>query len=445
NEQRIAEYFHVKQSAIKIGNIPAGEALVTYYKTVIGQFAAPEYRGVELLHLDPVKLAKTIKPNATEVKELYELSKDSYNRAETREISQIIYPNMEAAQAAYEQSLKGTTFAELLAEQNIDVANATLGVFAKDGLPNKKMADVVFDLDINKISMPVDIGLGIVLLSVSNITPADIKTFDDVKQIIEDKESLRLAIDKIYELRDDVEDEIASGATFKEVADKLSIDLTIISTLNNQLQDIEGGKVSIPAVNGLAQSIFTSEIDLDNDPLDTISGGLIWFRVVNIIETRDKKLTEVKDDVTALWQSTETDKALLAKAKELSKKGGDIDALSNTFADAIKTTTELKRGDLNVDFSAQAIKALFSVKQGEYTYIAGNVNDEKSYIVMQLKEIIAPNNQDVDNINNQIRQAMAPNLAATLIESYVENNKQVYGTAINQPLIDRIVGEQPQY
>lgn len=440
DQERIAEFFHIMPAHVEIGETPTGEALETFYKGVIAQFDAPEYRQVETLLLNPELLAKNMQVDAEEVKAQYELSKNSYNTPETRAISQIVYDDMDAAKTAYDKAQKGATFADLLADKGITDDSYELGTFAKSKLPIPQMADAAFALKLDQVSQPVDLGLGIALLQVSEITPAVTKTFADVKQSIEQSEALRLAIDKIYEMRDDVEDEIAGGATFKEIADKLEIEFRSIAAIDRSAKDMQEKAVTLPAAAGLLRGIFTTDEALDNEPLDTANGGILWYVVTKITESHNKDLSEVTDEVNALWQSQETAKALLAKAEELAAKGGDIEALSAGIADAISVASAVKRATQSVQLSPEAIAALFAVKQDAYAFVPSELNGEETYILMQLKEIINPDVIDMDEENNQILQSIAPNLAATLLESYIENNKSVYGISINQDLIDRITG-----
>lgn len=440
DEERIAEFFHLKPSDIEIGDAPSGDALDTYYKTVIEQFDAPEYRQVDMLTLDPEIISKNMVVDAEEVKAQYELSKNSYNSPETRIISQLIYDDQAAADAAYEKATDGTTFAELAAEKGITDTSYILGEFAKDGLPNQKMAEIAFLLDVDQISQPVDLGLGIALLQVSTINFAVNKTFGDMKEIIEKSEALRLAIDQVYELRDVVEDEIASGATFKEIADKLNIPFTSISSINSSSLDEDGEVVSLAQSPGLLAGIFGSEETLDNEPLDTANGGLTWYIVNKITPSHNKDLADVENEVIELWRAQQTEDALRVKAEELAKKGGDIAALSEGIADAISVASAVKRTTQSVQLSSQAIAALFKVKQGEYAFVTSQLNGENTYLIMQLTEIIAPDSVNMDEENNQILQSIAPALAATLLESYIENNKVSYGISINQDLINRVTG-----
>ena len=440
DQERIAEFFHITPSHVDIGDTPTGDDLQTYYETVIAQFDAPEYRQVETLLLNPELLAKDMIVDDEEVKAQYELSKNSYNTPETRAISQLLYDNLDDAKAAYDKIQGGTTFAELAVENGVTAAGSLLGTFSKANLPNQKMAEIAFALEVDQISEPLDLGLGIALLQVSNISPAVTKTFADVKDGIEKTEAMRLAIDKIYELRDDVEDEIAGGATFKEIADKFNIEFAAVEAIDTSSLDVDAEPVTLPAAAQLLRGIFSSDEALDNEPLDTVNGGLVWYVVSKITPRHNKDLSEVTDEVNALWQGQEIEKALLAKAEELATKGGDIGVLSEGIADAISVASAVKRSTQSVQLSSEAIAALFAVKQDAYAFVPARLNGENTYILMQLKEIINPDVADMDEENNQILQSIAPNLASTLLESYIENNKGVYGISINQDLIDRITG-----
>ncbi len=443
NQQRIAEFFYVKAKNISINKPPVGDALSSYYKTVQAQFDAPEYRQVDLLIIDPQNLAKNITVDDVTVKERYELSKNSYNSPEKRKISQLVYNTEEQAKAAYDKTQKGTTFAELAVENGVNDQSYQLGEFEKAGLPNKTMANAAFSLNKDEISKPINLGLGFGLLQVSEITETVIKGFDDVKQSIIDQEKQRLAVDKVYELRDEVEDEIAGGATFKEISEKFKIDFTSITSIDQNSKDINDNDQELPSAPALLNGIFTTDESLDNEPVDTANNGLIWYVVNKVTKSRSRTLDEVNNKVIDLWRSTQTNEALLEKVKSLAEKGGDINALSSDIGDIVKISAAVKRNVPSVQLSTSAIEALFAIKQGEYAYVATQVDGENAYILMRLSQIIDPNIEDLDGLNDQVRKQIADELALALIESYIENDKQNYGTSINQTLIDLITSGQP--
>ncbi|MCJ8322349.1 MAG: SurA N-terminal domain-containing protein [Rhizobiales bacterium] len=442
NEQRAAEFFYLKPSHVKIGDVPTGADLNTYYQTVIAQFDAPEYREVELLTLDPVELAKSLDVDAVEVKQLYELSKSAFNSPESRAISQLIYNNMDEANAAYEQAQNGTSFAALAVAKGVINEGYKLGTFAKSGLPNKKMAEIAFLLETDEISAPVDLGVSVALLQVTQINPAINKSFEDVRQQLEEQEALRLAIDKAYDLRDAVEDEIAGGATFAEIAKKLQLDARFISSINNLSQNLAKSKVDLPDVPGILGAILSTDELLDNEPLDTANGGLIWYKVNKITARKNLPLADVAADVIELWRNTETSKALLAKAEQLVGLGGELEALSKGISDEIQTALPVTRTTQSMQLSANAIAALFDTKINGFVYVAGRLNGEAVYLIMQLKDIIAPATTAMSEADNNILLSIAPDLQTALIESYIENDKTLYGISVNQPLIDRLTGSQ---
>lgn len=442
NEQRAAEFFYLKPSDVEIGDVPNGDALNTYYQSVIAQFDAPEYREVELLTLDPVELAKSLVVDPVEVRDLYELSKDAFDSPESRDISQIIYNSMDEANAAYKKAQDGTSFAILAGENGIKNDDYKLGTFAKSGLPNLKMAEIAFLLKTDEISAPVDLGVSVALLQVTKINPAINKSFEDVKQQLEEQEALRLAIDKAYDLRDVIEDEIAGGATFAEIANKLQLNSQVIASIDNSSQNVAQTKVDLPDVLGILGAIFSTDELLDNEPLDTANGGLVWYKVNKVTARQNKDLIDVEADVIELWQNTETAKALLAKAKQLIELGGDLEALSSGITDEIQTAQSVTRTTQSLQLSANAIAVLFDAKKDDFVYVAGLLNGEAVYLIMQLKDIIAPAKTDMDETGNNILQAIAPDLQAALVESYIENDKTLFGISINQPLIDRLTGSQ---
>ena len=100
NEQRGIEY--VKLDAAQAGTIepPSPEALASYFDDHKAQFRAPEYRKIAFVVVTPEELGKWSEVPDDDARKLFELRRDNLGPPETREVSQIVFPNAEDAAAA---------------------------------------------------------------------------------------------------------------------------------------------------------------------------------------------------------------------------------------------------------------------------------------------------------------------------------------------------------
>ena len=100
NEQRSVEY--VKLDASQAGTIdpPSPETLAGYFDEHKVQFRAPEYRKIIFVPITPEEIGKWSEVSDDDAKKLYEARKDTLGQPEKREVSQIVFPNMDEATAA---------------------------------------------------------------------------------------------------------------------------------------------------------------------------------------------------------------------------------------------------------------------------------------------------------------------------------------------------------
>src|SRR5580704_3674771 len=107
NEQRSAEYVLLDHA--QAGDIPAPtpEALAQYFEQRKILFRAPEYRKVEVLSLIPSDQATWIEVSDDEIKSEYEAHRASFGTPERRQLQQIVYPSVEAAQGDADRIAKG--------------------------------------------------------------------------------------------------------------------------------------------------------------------------------------------------------------------------------------------------------------------------------------------------------------------------------------------------
>jgi len=56
--------------------------------------------------------------------------------------------------------------------------------------------------------------------------------------------------------------------------------------------------------------IFTEDIGFDTDIFETAQGGYVAFRVTDVIDSKVKPLSDVKDDVLRAWEAEQIQEAL---------------------------------------------------------------------------------------------------------------------------------------
>ena len=107
------------------------------------KYAAPEYRKIAYVRLEPQDIADPSSISDAQVKQDYEAHLKNYTTPEKRTIEQIVFKDEAAANAGLASIKGGATFDDVAKSQGKTEADTKLGTFAKSELPEQKIADAL--------------------------------------------------------------------------------------------------------------------------------------------------------------------------------------------------------------------------------------------------------------------------------------------------------------
>src|SRR5262249_34503954 len=142
----------------------------------------------------------------------------------------------------------------------------------------------------------------------------------------------------------------------------------------------DGKAVDLPQGVNVLDGIFSAEVGVENDPLQTENGGIVWFDLVAVTPPRERKLEEGKDPGEARWRDDETISRLNAKAAALvDKVKGGTSLAEAAAAEKLKVEHSgwLKRRTNSGAFPANARAALFRAQKGEVASAEGKEPTER--------------------------------------------------------------------
>src|SRR6516164_7163860 len=246
NEQRAIEY--IKLGAAQAGAIdpPSPEALAGYFDEHKAQFRAPEYRKIVFVVLTPEEIGKWSVVSDDDARKLYEQRKDHLGAPEKREVSQIVFPNMDEAAAARARITSGLSFDDLAKERKLSPADVDLGLVSKSGILDPAFADAAFALPSGEVSQPVQGRFGVALVKVGAIQGAVQPSYESVAQDLKREIATERARDQVASLRDKMEDERGGGASVLEAAQKLGLAATTIEAVDRSGNAPNGQPANIP-------------------------------------------------------------------------------------------------------------------------------------------------------------------------------------------------------
>ena len=442
NEQRSVEY--VVLGPAQAGEIPPAtpEALAKYFEQRKLLFRAPEYRKVVLLSVTPADVASSMEVSDADARRYYDERRTRYGTPEKRKIEQIVFPNAEEAKSAADKLATGVSFEALATELGKKPADIDLGLVDKSQLIDRAVADAAFALPEGGVSAPVKGRFGTALVHVVKIEPERIRPFAEVEGEIRHDLALERAKPAMQNLYDKVEDERASGLSLEEVGKKLKLNVRTLEAVDRSGRDPAGTPIpDLPAGVDVAGSAFSTDVGVENDPLQTAGGGYIWYDVVKTTPARDRTLEEVKDQVETRWRDDLIADRVDGKAVEMVdrlKVGTPFAEVAAAAGVKVETKSGIQRARAADPLSSRAVDAAFRTAKGAPGQAEGRNTTERDVFVVT--EITVPAFDASGPQGQRYTERLRRQMTEELFEQYVRRLQNDLGTTVNQDAVNRIRG-----
>lgn len=418
NEQRDADYVVVTRAIAGDIAPPAPDVLAKYFEQRKVLFRAPEYRKATVLALTPDAIAATIEIAPAEVKEFYDKNIARFSVAEKRQLQQIIFQDKDEAHKAADRLAGGLAFDDLAKERKLGDKDVDLGLLAKNQIADQKVAEAAFSLPVGQASGAIDGAFGSTIVRVTKIEPGSSKPFAEVEGDIKKGLATERAKEQVRKLRDKVDEEVGGGAHIDEIAKKLNIPYQAIEAVDRSGRGPDGKPVDLPKGVDVLDGIFSTEVGLENDALQTPDGGMVWYELVAVTPSHDRTLDEVKGDVEARWRDDETAARLIAKAQEMTDKinkdGAKLADLAAADKLKVENTKWLKRNDTPAGLPVNAMSVLFNARKG--SAVSSEAQDPIERIVMVITDVTVPTfdpaSPDAKKLADALRDSMVNDLYA---------------------------------
>ncbi|OJF91087.1 peptidylprolyl isomerase [Pararhizobium antarcticum] len=445
NETRSIEYLLLSNANIDPVKAPTDDVLTPWFESRKAQYRAPEYRKISYVKLEPADIADPASVTESDLQAEYDKRKANYSTPETRTVEQLAFASRQAADAASAKLASGTAFDALITEEGKTAGDVLLGNFSKESMPDAKLAEAAFAVPADGGVSPVVVGpFGPVILRVTNITPATVRSFDDVKEDLRQELSLSNAANDIMAIHDKFEDARITGLSMKEAADQSNLKLVQID-VDATGKDRDGEAIAgIPEARSLLEEAFKTEVGSETLPINLGREGYVWFDVDEVIPARDRTIEEARETVVADWTAEQQREALATRAADLKARvarGETMAAIATELGLVVETKSGIRRGAEDAAVSAAAISAAFGGANGLVTNAPGVGNEGQ--ILLKVTEVDLDNPGDVlENDDRQI-EAIARASGDDILDQMVAELQTGYGVSINQALADSALNQQP--
>ncbi|MGB3387315.1 MAG: SurA N-terminal domain-containing protein [Pseudaminobacter sp.] len=438
-EDRTVDYLVLPKALVEPIEAPANDILSAWFEENKQDYAAPEYRKISYIKLEPEDIVDESSVSEEQVREDYEKNKDRFTTPEARTIEQIVFTTPEAAQAARDSIAGGATFEKIVTAEGKTMADTGLGTLTKDRIADKAVADAAFVLAENEVSPVVQGAFGPLLLRVTEIKPQVVKSLAEASAEIRKELALAEASRVLLEVHDSYEDARAAGESMKEAADRLKLKVVTVDAISRSAQAPDGNVINtLPQSRDLLQAAFEAETGIENPPLNIGSNGYVFYEVEGVTPARDRALDEVRDQVVADWTKAETAKRLAAKGEELRKRvkdGTSLDVLAGELSLEKQTKRGLKRGIDDVDFGEAGVAAAFSVAEGDEGLVSSPTGDAQ--ILFKVVESFEPAGAGPDSVPEDARQQFTAGMSDDLLDQLVAQLQAQYKVTVDRNAISQ--------
>ena len=445
-ETRTLRYVLVPESVVGTIPDPSEEDLKRYYENHQTKFTQPEFRKIGVLAVTPETVKDQVTITEADLKAAYEANKDTLGKPERRQVQQISFPDLAAANAAYQKLQSGTDFVALAKEQNLSETDIDLGVLSRAQLADPAIAEAAFNLELNKVAEPVTGKLGgVVLLRVTLIEPGKTPTYEEAKPELEKTLLKERAAGAIFDLHDKIEDQLGSGSRLSEIADKFKITYQLIDQVDREGRKPDGSAVTLPAQKDLLNAAFATDTGVENDPIDAKDEGVIWYEVLGVVPEQVKPFDQVKDEAAKDWRADELRTKVAKYAQDLvtSLNGGKtLEEVAKDLKAEVMTSDPVKRDGITVNVLPPAVAQAFTLPVKGYGSAPSAV--EEGRIVFQVDKVTPPEPLAAAEAD-RLKQQLGLLISEDAISEYFAALETRYGVKINQPALAKLTGsgEEP--
>lgn len=397
NQKRDVEYLTV--SLAPVSETPGDEEINAYYQQHLDVFQTEEQVAIEYVELSLDKLAADVKATDEQLKAYYEEQKAQFTTKERRKISHILFAfskdssaDEQALQKALKarQELSSKDFATLAAEVSDDKLTAKkggdLGLF-NVGVMEKAFEDAATNLKLNEVSEPVKSAFGYHLIKVTELVPAEIKSYEAVKPELE----------KAYKKAQAESAFNALGEKLTEVSyenpDNLLAAAKILGVeINKTGLFTHAHGEGIAADEKVRLAAFSEDVlkGTNSEPLEIGNDKLVVLRMLSHQPAATKDLKEVRLQVIIALQLDKARQHAVAQANQIKtdlESGKSMKQMAEAYHLPMKKLDGLSRnsGDLPQPVN-QAIFKAPKPKAGQLSVVI--IDDQDTKIVAAISKVI---------------------------------------------------------
>jgi peptidyl-prolyl cis-trans isomerase D len=446
NEKREISLVHVQPEQFLPQMKPDEAAIKTYYDRHQAEFQLPEQVRVEYLVLSLDDLSKDLEVSADEALKYFEEHTDEFGQPEERRASHILISvpatpsdqEKAAARAKAEQLLAQIKqapqrFSELAKQHSQDPGSAANGgdlSFFSRNMMVKAFEDAVFQMKPGEISDLVETDHGFHIIKLSEVKPAKLVSFDDVKSQVEQEVRKQKAAKIFGEMAE------SFSNTVYEQSDSLQ---PAAETFNLTLRrsDWIGRNAGEPpyfSSGKLQQAIFSEDAiknKRNTEAIEVMPNTLVSARVVDHRPATMPSITALKDKITGLVARGQAAEAAMKEGKE---KLAQLQE-GKTGIVAWDAARQVSRTDPQ-GLDSEMLRAVFQAETEKLPSYIGVGNSQGGFTLIRVSRVIEPVPAEVSEREAFTRQ-LQQILTQEELTSYLAGVRKRYDVTVRNEGLEK--------
>ena len=411
---------------------PSSTELRQFHRENAALFTQGETRVIQYAWLTPDMISDFIQVKEDRLRELYNSRIDEFVQPERRLVERLVFANDSEAQSAKARHDAGeVTFDDLIAERDLDLEDVDLGDVAVEDLDDAGAE--IFALVEPDVVGPLPSPFGPALYRMNAVLAANEVTFEDARADLEAEaaadQARRIIVDSIGQ----VEDLLAGGATIAQLAERTDMQAGTIEWREDVTDGIAGYEDFRAAALRAELGGFAEVAELDD-------GGI--FALV-LDETKPPSLIpfeDVRGEVVAAWEASETEAALTDKAEGLAqalRQGAEMAGLGL----ALRTNRGLERAGFIEATPPDFADVVFEMKTNDIRILSADGNAW----LARLDNVQAPDPSTpvAQAVRLQFSQETEAELSQGLLEAFIQALLQDTDVSVNQSALTAVHSQMP--
>ncbi|MFY0645788.1 peptidyl-prolyl cis-trans isomerase [Sulfitobacter geojensis] len=389
--------------------VPTDAELRSYYEENTDKFMLPDTKMITYALLTPDAMIDEVEVPEEELRAEYDARADVYNQPERRLVERLVFADQESAdQAAAALEVGGTQFRNLVEERGLTLADIDLGDVSR--LELDAAGEAVFNAAVGEIVGPEASPLGPALFRVNGILPAQATSFEDARAELQQELALARAVRAVEVRAQDIDDQLAGGATLEQLADETKMELGSIAWHPEASDDIAAYTDFREAARELNSGDFPRIQQLED-------GSIFAMRLDEELPARVNPFEDALQDVRAALRADRIVTALSTQAEALVPTLGGTVGFEAAGLDALIETGQ-RRNAFITNTPNGFMSTVFEMEIGEIRVLPG----DESVVIVRL-DAINPAADEAENIAllSQLRAQMDQALAQDLFTIYADD------------------------